>query len=63
MSKKLKSGQIVEFVIIEKTDSGFTKKYHSGLVDMVFNGGFQISNAEFPNGKMIPIENLKRIFS
>ncbi len=54
---KIKVHDLVSFYIIEKEETGFKKTRHSGVVINVFGGGFQIANADFKQGKCIPIEN------
>ncbi len=54
---KIKVHDLVSFYIIEKEETGFKKTRHSGVVIDVFGGGFQIANADFKQGKCIPIEN------
>lgn len=54
---KIKVHDVVSFYIIEKEETGFKKTRHSGVVIDVFGGGFQIANADFKQGKCIPVEN------
>lgn len=58
--KQIKKHALVQFYIIEQTESGFKKTQHSGLVADVFNGGFIVQNSDFKNGKCIPSENYIR---